>query len=332
MANTELVTLCVDVINNPARVEHFSKGKDVDSAIRAKFYEIMGTETPNRKDIRRHSVAIFEILEEVLTETYLKGVEEDAFFSRFAEVRNLALGDSQEFYVEDDAVVIMSEHSGNHWNIDRQKLSVGQSFPVQVKSYAAAIYDDFFQFATNRLSFGKLIAKVAEGVQLKINQEVAASFASASTNLPSQFKKTGAYDEEKLLDLVSHVEAIAGSAIVVGTRKALNKIGNVEYFSDDMKNQKASAGRVGQYNGMTLVQLPAVHKVNSFDFAYDDQKLLVLPANDDRFIKLVFEGDSMVKNTTDNTVNTDMTYDHSFITRFGCKLIFSVLFGEYELV
>src|SRR6185312_10476577 len=125
MANTELIKLCVDVVKNPTQVQNYSKGKDVDSVIRGKFFEIMGTENPTKKDIRRHEVAIFEILEEVLTETYLKGVEEDAFFSRFAEVRNLALGDTQEFYIEDDGVVIVSEHAGNNWNIDRQKIEGG---------------------------------------------------------------------------------------------------------------------------------------------------------------------------------------------------------------
>src|SRR6185312_13069356 len=144
MANNELIKLCVDVVNNPARVQQFSKGKDADSAIRAKFFEIMGTETPNKKDIRRHKVAIFEIIEEVLTETYLNGVNEDEFFMRFAETKNIALGDKNEFFVEDDAVLYVSEHAGNHWNINRQKLEGGQTFDVKTKSFAAAVYGDFF--------------------------------------------------------------------------------------------------------------------------------------------------------------------------------------------
>ncbi|HLG28139.1 MAG TPA: hypothetical protein VI423_10170, partial [Paenisporosarcina sp.] len=146
MANMELVKTCVDYIKNPAQVQQFSKGKDVDTVIRGKFFEIMGTEKPTQKDLRRHEVAVFEILEEVLTETYLKGVEEDEFFLRFAEVRNLALGDSQEFFIEDDGVIIVSEHAGNHWRIDRQKLEGGASFTVNTKAYAAAVYGDFFLF------------------------------------------------------------------------------------------------------------------------------------------------------------------------------------------
>lgn len=333
MANTELVKLCVDYVKTPAQVLNFSNGKDVDETIRGKFFEIMGTDKPNMKDIRRHKVAVFEILEEVLTETFLRGVNEDEFFMQFAEVRNIALGDSQEFYLEDDAVVIVSEHAGNNWNIQRQKMEGGTSFSVKTKAYAAAIYGDFFLFLTGRLSFGKMIAKVGEGIQKKINSEVAAAFASAGDKLPAKFKGTGAYDEAILLNLVSNVEAQSGSAIVVGTRNALAKItagANFATYTEGMKAEHHNNGRVTHYNGMTLVQLPAVHKANSFDFAYDDNQLLILPGTDIKPIKLVFQGESMVREVNDNTENMDMSFDYRFITRFGTQIIFDHLYARYK--
>jgi hypothetical protein len=331
----ELVATCVGVVNNPAHVQQFSNGKDVDSVIRGKFFEIMGTEKPTMKDIRRHKVEIFEIMEEVLTETYLKGVNEDEFFMRFADIRNIALGDSQEFFMEDDGVVIVSEHAGNHWGITRQKMEGGASFGVKTKSYSAGIYGDFFLFVTNRLSFGKLVNKVAKGIQDKIYSEVAASFASATATLPAAFQATGTYAEAELIELVSHVEAATGSEpVVVGTRIGLAKITaglNTALYSDAMKNELANTGRVTNVNGMTLVQLPAVHKANSFDFAYDDNQLLVLPTNDDKFIKVVFQGEDMVRERTENTANQDMSFEYLFLTNFGVKSVFSSLFGIYKL-
>jgi len=331
----ELVATCVGVVNNPELVQQFSKGKNPDSVIRGKFFEIMGTEKPTMKDIRRHKVEIFEIIEEVLTETYLKGVNEDEFFMRFAEIRNLKLGDSQEFFIEDDGIIIVSEHAGNHWNISRQKMEGGASFSVKTKAYAAAIYGDFFLFVTGRLTFGKLVEKVAKGIQNRIYEEVAASFASGSANLPTVFKETGTYAQDKLISLVSHVAAATGSEpIVVGTRAGLATVTaglNANLYSDDMKNELNNTGRVANVNGMTLVQLPAVHKANTFDFAYDDKQLLVLPANDDRFIKITFEGEDWVKETTDNTTNMDMSFEYKFITKFGTATIFSSLFGIYTL-
>lgn len=334
MDKREFVKVCVDYIKNPTQVAHYSKGKDIDETIRAKFFEIMGTENPTMKDVRRHKTAIFEILEEVLTETYLKSVDENAFFQQFAEIRNLALGDSQEFYVEDNGIIIVSEHAGNNWNIHRQKLEGGVPFTVKTKAYAAAIYGDFFLFATGRLSFAKLIEKVGEGIERKINSEVAAAFASASAQLPSAFQATGNYDEDVLLDLVAKVEAVAGSAIVVGTRKALGKVtagANFATYTETMKAELHNNGRVGNYNGMTLIQLPAVFKANSFDFAYDDNQLMVLPANGVKPIKLVFEGESLMREVNDHTENMDMSYDYRFITRFGTAVTFEQLYASYKI-
>lgn len=335
MANTELVKLCVDVVNNPAQVQQFSKGKDIDTQIRKAFFEIMGTDKPTGKDIRRHEVAIFEILEEVLTETYLKSVEEDEFFMRFAETRNLALGDTQEFYVEDDGVLFVSEHAGNHWNISRQKMEGGTTFPVRVKSFAAAVYGDFERFITGRSDFARLIGKVGQAIQNKIYSEVAASFASATANLPTQFTATGTYSEEDLLDVVAHVEAASGTnAVIVGTRKGLAKVWgglDKQLFSEQMKNELNNTGRVATAHGLTLAQLPQVHKANSFDFAYDDSKLLILPANDERFIKIVFEGEDYVKQVADNTTNVDMSYEYKFITKFGTAAIFGSALGVYNI-
>lgn len=330
----ELVQAGIQLVKNTEHVTNYAKsqGNDPDQKIRQAFFDLMGTETPTKKDIRRHEVEIFEILEEVLIETYLDGVNQDEFFMRFAEVRNLAKGDSQEFFVEDDAVVIVSEHAGSHWNIRRQKMEGGTPFSVETKPHAAAVYGDFFLFVTGRLSFSRLIQKVAEGIQNKIYQEVAASFASASTHLPTQLKKTGTVVLDDLLDLYSTVEGATGSAIVLGTRKALAKVtalGNATLLTEQQKGDIAKKGIVSEMNGMILVQLPSVLKANSFDFAYDDDQLLVLSGNDDKFIKLVFEGDDMMKQVQDNTTNTDMSFEYKFITEFGTKVVLSTVFGIY---
>lgn len=336
MANTELIKLCVDVIKDPAQVQHFSNGKNVDERIRTKFAEAIGVSHPTKKELRKHEVTIYEILEEVLTETYLNVVNEDEFFMRFAETRNLALGDTQEFYVEDDGVLFVSEHSGNHWNISRQKLEGGTSFPIKTKPFAAGVYGDFELFMTGRLTFSKLITKVGEAIQNKIYNEVAASFASATAQLPTEFKKSGAFEEKKLVELVALVEAASGSnPIVLGTRQGLANIlegANIALYTEAMKAELNNTGRISNYKGMTLVQLPAVFKPNTFEFAYDDKQLLVLPANDDRFIKLVFEGEDYIKQVQDNTSHQDMSLEYKFITKFGTAVIFSSLFGKYTLI
>lgn len=330
----QLVAACVDLVKNPTQVQHFSEGKDPDQKIREAFYEIMGTDKPTKKDIRNHKTEIFTIIEEVLTETYLNGVNADKFFMQFAEIKRNDMGDTNEFYVEDNAILTVSEVSDGHWNIQRQKIEGGNFFPVKVKAYAIAVTGDFYLFATGRLSFGRLVAKVAEGVQNKIYEEVAASFSSTAAQLPAQFKKTGVYAEDELQNLYAHVEATAGSAVVVGTRQAISKVlanADANFFTEEMKRELNSKGFVGVYKNMNIAQLPSVHKANTFDFAYDDNQILVLPANGTQPIKLYFEGDDEIKDTTDPAKNMDMSFDYSLITRFGCTTVFDNLFGVYNL-
>lgn len=193
MDKIALVTACVDFINNPSRVQHFSEGKDPEAKIREAFFKLMCTDKPTRADVRRNKVAIFEILEEVLTETYLNGVNEDEFFMQFADVRNIARGDQNDFYIKDSGVLTVSEHSGDHWAVHRQKIEGGTNFSVKTKAHAVAVYGDFFLFVTNRLSFGELVAGTAKAYQNKIYEGVAAAFGNASASLPTEFKATGSY-------------------------------------------------------------------------------------------------------------------------------------------
>lgn len=331
----ELIKLCVDTVKNPTVVQQFSKGVSADEAIRKEFFEIMGTEKPSFKDIRRHKVAVFEILEEVLQQTIIDGVDENQFFMQFAEVRNVALGDSIEFYVEDNSILVASEFSGNHWDITRQKLDVGQSFGVKTKDYAVGVYADFAAFLAGRIDFARLIAKTSDAMQAKITEEVAASFNSAAALLPTGFKETGTYAEAKLLDLVANVEAATGrQATVVGTRKGMSKvlagIATSTLVSEDMKRELNATGTLQVYNGLTLVTLPQVFKRGTTEFAYDDDTLFVM-AGDARPVKIVFEGESLVKEVSDGTTNMDMSLEYKFLTKWGCNVVFDSVFGVYTL-
>ena len=337
MNTKQLSKICVDYIRNPQQVLQFSEGKSFDEALRSKFFELLGTENVTKKMLKRNSnrELVFEVLTEVITENFLKSVEEDEFFTQFVEYKNIELGDTNEFYIEDDGILTVSEHSGNHWNIRRQKLEGGTKFNVATKAYSIGVYADFYAFLTGRVSFERLIAKTAQALRLKFYEEIAASFASGATQLPAQFQATGVYSEVDLIELYDHVQASSGSnPIIIGTKTALSKITSglaVEWYSNEMKNERNSTGRIGTYLGMTLVELPVVHKAGTFDFAYDNNQVLVLPTNNDKFIKFVYEGDEEIKQTENQRENNDMSYEYLYFTRFGTTVVFSSLFGVYNL-
>ena len=75
------------------------------------------TKAEVRKAIRRNQVAVFEIIEEVINDMLVSGWEQNPFFREYVDVRNLALGDTNEFYVPDNSVLSVMKVSGNNHDI-----------------------------------------------------------------------------------------------------------------------------------------------------------------------------------------------------------------------
>lgn len=345
--NNTLVEVAVDTIKNPHRLEHFSKETGVDTETRLlqevrNLIDFNPTNLQGRalntafdKAIRKNQAELFAFLEEVLDRTFLKGIDENEFFMQFAEVRNLSLGDSVRFYLEDDGIVTVSEVSNGNWDIRRQKFEGGESFTVETKTYGAAMYDDFFAFAMGRITFPVFVRKVAEGFQKHLNSLVAGAFGKAVEELPDELSTEGAFDLTKLQEIVGRVEAMAGSAVVIGTRAGLSRItqgADAHLLTPEQIMQRQKNGGVSYFEGMTLVQLPQVLRDNTFDFAYDDKELLIVPASEtSRPIKVVVEGSGMVREATVPQINQDQTHEYTYTTSYGVNVVIDSAFGHYKI-
>ena len=65
-----------------------------------------------------------EIIEEVIDNVLANGdYLRDNFVQQFVEVRNLALGDENRFYIEGEVQLEVAEFSGSHYDLKRQKES-----------------------------------------------------------------------------------------------------------------------------------------------------------------------------------------------------------------
>ena len=70
-----------------------------------------------KRAIRANKDLVFTIIEETIEEVIQTGWMENPFFMQFVETKNLALGDENDFYMEDDSILSVSKVSGNHHNI-----------------------------------------------------------------------------------------------------------------------------------------------------------------------------------------------------------------------
>ena len=56
-----------------------------------------------------------------------------------------------------------------------------------------------------------------------------------------------------------------------------------------------------------------------------------MPVGDNKFIKVVNEGNPEMRQVNDNTVNQDMTYDYRYMFKMGVAVQIGLLFGVYNI-
>lgn len=332
MANA-LVTLCVDARRN--RVANFSaeNAKYTDEAIRQAFYEILGDDKLTYKNWRKHKVEIFEIIEEVLNITLPDAWNESPFYNEMVEVKNFLLGQKNEFIVEDNSTLVVSRISGNHWNIDRQKLPAGKTFSVETEWFGIRVYDELERFLKGVQTVEKMFAKMQESIQKDIDARIYSAFNGAGTYLPSEFQESGSFTKDNMLELVQKVQTASQKTVrIAGTKQALAKLDSLissEWISNEMKEEKHTTGRIKVWEGINTVEIPQTFTHGTYDFKVDDNVLYVLPENF-KPIKLYFEGDTRSRELKDKDTE-DMTLDYQVQTKLGVGVVFDTLFATYTV-
>ena len=115
-------------------VQEYSE-QEANAKIVEKFRAALGIDVNDRapqvrRAIRANQALVFSIIEETVEEMIMTGWMNNPFFMEYVETKNLALGDTNDFYVGDDSILSVSKVSGNHHNMIRQRLGSGRHFAV----------------------------------------------------------------------------------------------------------------------------------------------------------------------------------------------------------
>ena len=245
--------------------------KDANEKIVAKFKAIIGcdeksTKAEIKKAIRRNQKVLFEVVEDVVEDLLISGWQDSTFMEEFCDIRNIAIGDRNDFITEDNSILTVSKVSGNHWDIDRQRLGFGQHFSIETSWYGIGIYSEFERLLTGAEDFAKFVTKIYEAVDRYVTETIYQAMMSAAENLPGgatgagQWVKTGALNDttrETLIQLVEDVQMASGASevVIMGTKSALAKVTglqNVDWISNEMKTERHTTGKVGMWEGIRL--------------------------------------------------------------------------------
>ena len=244
--------------------------KEANEQIRAMFHKIIGvgenaTKADIRKAIKRNQQVLFDLIEEVVPNLLQTGWQDNPFFNEFVETRNLDIGDQAMFYSEDETLLTVSKVSGNHWDLDRQRLGKGTSFTVATSWCGIAVYSEYERLLTGAEDFSTFVNKLFEAVDRYVNESIYQAMLSAAEQLPGgatgagQWVKTGELNDstkEVFVQLIEDVQMATGMEVVImGTKTALSKlegIQDINWISEDMRVARNTTGRIGYWEGIRL--------------------------------------------------------------------------------
>ena len=333
---TELTTLMNDSLSN--RVALFADenaSKYTDQAIREAFFEILGEDKLTWQGWRNHKNEIFTVIENVLTTNLPKAWENSPFYNQFVETKNGALGEKNEFVIDQAGTLVASRFSGNHWDVDRQKLQGKRGFSVPTEWIYIHVYDELERFLNGATTLPEMMAKLQTGFQNEIDARIYTSFNGIGTYLPEAFKETGAYVRETMMDLIQRVQiASQSNVILAGTKTALAAIAegiDSKWISNAQQEEMATKGALLNLTGLgvTAMEIPQVFVRGSYDFKIDNSSIYVLP-NNTRPIKLFYEGQTRALDYNENQTH-DQTVGTIAETKLGTAVIMPSLFGKYTV-
>ena len=331
----EIVKLAIDAYKG--HVEKYSVGQSQE-ALRQALVEANGGSTKlDYKAIRDGKCnGLFALIEEILSRTVVEGLTGDEFFNALVDFRNVAEGDQNIFIVEDSNLFVIDDVANGTQGIRRQRLGGSNEVSIPTTMKMVRIYEELNRVLAGRVDFNHFINVVAESFRQKMLNDIYTLWSGATADDlggVAYFPAAGSYNEDELLELISHVEAAAGgkTATIVGTKKALRALKDA-IDGDVVKNDLYNLGYVGKFYGTPVVATPQRHKVGSTEFVMDDNVLTII-AGDDKPIKVVYEGSPIVL-MGDPMTNADFTQEYLYGEKYGMGIVLAggnSGIGRYEL-
>jgi len=318
-----LTQLAIDLKMNA--LGNFSK-EDANKSLRKEILEVLGGKEFNYKTYRRNRYDIFELVEEAIDILLVEGVQDQ--FNNFVEIKNTGWGDLPVFKVNDTATFAVATIADGITNLRRQRLDSG-NLTVTTVNKGIKVYEEMYRFLAGRVEWDVLVNKAVKSYNQEIAGDIYTAFYGAYTGLATPYAVSGAFVASEMDALVDHVEAATGATCTIwGVKPSLRKITPTQ-ISDEMKKERNEMGYYGTYNGTSVNMIKQCHTPGTDTFTINSDFVAVIPNLDDKLIKLVIEGDTIIVETPFED-NADLSQEYTFIKKSGIGVIAQNKFGMYR--
>ena len=336
MENKEIVKLALDTMRNSVS-GNFS-AKEGSEVLRQAFIEMNGgSDKLTVKSFRDHP-QLFQLIEEVMPIMIQEGLRGDELAFNMVDYRNLAEGDQNRFWTEDNSDLIVAKIADSSTSIRRQRLNAGQYINIDTEMHAIKVYEELNRMLAGRVDFNTLVDRLTRSYTRDMRNQILAAFegvTATTTGLNATYVKTGTFSAATLRELIDHVEASTGEkATILGTKAGLGKIVDsdanaVALTAASAKEDLYNLGYFGKFYATPMVSMRQVHKPGTDAFAINDNKIYVMAGND-KPIKFVREGEGLMV-ATDAFSNADLTQEYLYGEKYGIGVIFNQKMGIYTL-
>ena len=300
-----------------------------------------------KRAYRNHGREFFDIIEEVIDVVISNGFKENEFFENFVDYRNLALGDAYEFYSEEEVILSIAKVGVSHHDYILQRLGKGETFTIPYDRYGAAVGADINMYMIGREDWSALTNAIARAFSVKIQQEVYAQLLSAANSIPASIRSgfvgtgvLGSATKDAFDAIIANVEtANESNVVILGTKtalKKLNALSDVNWRAESLKEDVSHSGRIGDYEGTTLMEIPQrFTSKKDLTPLIDNTKLWILPASQtDKFIKVVDVGETEIDEITEKGEEHgrwDDIMKYEVQRSYGISTILGRYFGQWTL-
>lgn len=325
---------------------------NAEKEIRKFVHDILGinensTKRDRRRAMEKHGTELFEVIEEVIDIKVEKGFKDSEFFNQFVETRNIARGDRNEFWTDDEVLLSVTKVAGDHHDFTLQRLGSGSSYTVTTSVYGIAVGADIDLYLAGRLDWSKFTDQCAAAFVRKVQNDMYAEVMKVGVDIPAVFKGTGALNDasKEEFDTVIEMVSMANDncpVYIMGTKSALKKLTgltDIEWVTEEQKNDVARTGRLGFYEDVTLIEIPQRLSEDSVfgddktkvKTLVDSTKLLIMPQMGDRFVKFVDVGETEIYEVNEIGARMDDTMKYEVQRAMGIGTQISRYHGEWTL-
>ena len=285
--------------------------------------KIMGIDENSRKMDRKvayakHGLEWFSIIAETVDDLLSSGFTDNEFFEQFVDYRNQALDDEMQFWTEKEIILNVAKAGRTHHDHILQRLGEGEYTTIPFARYVAAVGANIDRFMLGKEDWSALINAITRAFQVQIQDEIFEKVFSAASSIPApaQFVATGplsnatkAYFDE----IIENVSIANGNVPVAifGTKTALRNVSGlagvvggsaeVHWIAPSQKEDIAHLGRLGDYEGTVLVEIPQRFARNDVtNKLYDNTKLLILPLDEAaKMVLMTDAGETLIDEVTE---------------------------------